>query len=173
MTSKIVFLIGYMGSGKSTTGRRLARRLGWTFVDLDQEIVKSIGMSIPDYFSQYGESAFRTIERDALRALDLNTPAVVATGGGTPCYHANMDWMNAHGKTIYLRLSSKVLWQRLSRTDVSLRPVLKGLEGEELLQFIESKLADRHPFYQQAQVVVDPLRDKVNDIVDKLNIDSI
>lgn len=161
-----------MGSGKSTLGRRLARRLGRTFIDLDQQVVAEANMSIPDYFEKHGEGMFRELERDVLRGLDLSHPAVVATGGGTPCFHANMDWMNEHGVTMYLRMESKALWRRLNQSDVASRPVLQGLKGSELLEFVEAKLAVRHPFYQQAQCVVDPIRDTVSDMIHKCGINN-
>ena len=170
MRKEAIFLVGYMGSGKTTMGRKLARRLGWSFVDLDHRIVAEIGMSIPEYFDAHGEEAFRDVERDLLRALDLSGQVVVGTGGGTPCFHDNMAWMNAHGVTVYLRMSSKALWRRLGRSDVSTRPVLRGLKGEDLLRFIEEKLSTRSPYYEQAVITVDPIRDNPADIIDNYRL---
>lgn len=160
MQNQVIFLIGYMGSGKTTLGRKLARRLQWSFMDLDHQIVAAIGRSIPEYFAEHGEEAFRVVERDTLRAIDLTAPVVIATGGGTPCFHENMDWMNRQGVTIYLRMNSRALWRRLSRSDISSRPVLAGLAGQALLDFIEEKLAGRIPFYEKAHLIMNPLSDK-------------
>lgn len=154
---KPVFLIGFMGSGKTTWGRKLAAKTSRTFIDLDDVIVNEIGMPIADYFSKYGESAFRQIESQALKNLSLAQPTVVSTGGGTPCYFDNMAWMNDRGTTIYFHLPPKALWDRLMQTDIAARPALKGLSGQELLADITSKLAERAPYYEQATHTVDQL----------------
>ncbi|PID93011.1 MAG: shikimate kinase, partial [Bacteroidetes bacterium] len=88
----LIFLIGYMGSGKSTTGKKLARRLGLPFYDLDLLISTHQGLSIPEIFQQKGEAQFRNVEAAQLRTLNENDHAVVSTGGGTPCHHHNMQW---------------------------------------------------------------------------------
>ncbi|GGC45935.1 shikimate kinase [Parapedobacter defluvii] len=154
---KPVFLIGFMGSGKTTWGRKLATKTGRAFIDLDEVIVNRIGMPIADYFLQHGESAFRQIESETLKNLPLAEPAIVSTGGGTPCYFDNMEWMNNTGTTIYFHLPPKALWDRLIQTDIASRPALKGLSGQALLADITSKLADRAPYYEQATHVVNQL----------------
>lgn len=154
---KPVFLIGFMGSGKTTWGRKLATKTGRAFIDLDDVIVTKIGMPIADYFTQYGEPAFRQIESQTLKNLPLVEPAVVSTGGGTPCYFDNMDWMNGIGTTVYFYLPPKALWDRLMQTDIASRPALRGLSGEELLADIDSKLRDRAPFYERATHIVNHL----------------
>lgn len=165
----VIFLVGYMGSGKTTLGRKLARSLGLPFIDLDAQIEADLGRTIPEIFATWGEVMFREHEAAALRALDTDKAAVIAVGGGTPCYHENMSWMNQHGRTLYLQLSPRALWHRLERSDVRKRPVLQGLQGKELLHFIEEKLAEREPFYLQARLVVDQLNEKVPQIVEKIS----
>ena len=163
--SKPVFLIGFMGSGKTTWGRKLAHKTGRVFIDLDDEIVNEAGMPIPDYFAEHGEEEFRKLESRVLKNLPLNQPAVVAAGGGTPCYFDNMAWMNKNGKTIYLHIPAKALWSRLMQTDIATRPALGGLTGKALLDDITAKLAARTPHYQQATHIVDQLSMRLDDLI--------
>lgn len=148
----IVFLIGFMGCGKSTKAKQLASRLNCPVIDLDAEIVKSEGKSIAEYFAAYGEAAFRTLESDTLKTFNYPETCVVATGGGLPCFFDNMDWMNANGKTVYLQMTPPQLVSRLHNREK--RPLLKGMNDEQLLVFIEMKLAERNPFYNQAKIVI-------------------
>jgi len=163
---KPVFLIGFMGSGKTTWGRKLAAKTGRTFIDLDEVIVREIGMPIADYFAQHGEAAFRQVESQTLKNLPLSEPTVVSTGGGTPCYFDNIAWMNETGTTVYFYLPPKALWDRLVQTDIASRPALKGLSGQELLADITSKLADRAPYYEQAAHTVNHLSLQLDELVD-------
>lgn len=149
-----VFLIGFMGSGKSHTGRRFAQLLGQPFVDLDRFIVAREGASVPDIFARKGEPYFRQLERDCLRSLTAPPQRVVACGGGTPCFFDNMAWMNKQGLTIYLRANAELLAQRLLNSSAA-RPLLRGLPPEQLPHFITEKLAARAPYYMQANVVYD------------------
>ena len=122
----IIFLIGFMGSGKSTTGKRLARRMGYTFVDTDSLIAERLGMSVNKIFDRLGENAFREAETRLLNELIFKDNLVVSTGGGLPCYGGNMDLMNFNGQSVYLKVSSSVLYERLSlRKDK--RPLIKDL----------------------------------------------
>lgn len=171
MNDNLVFLVGYMGSGKTTLAKKLANRLGIRFTDLDQLIAAASGQSIPEYFAQQGEEAFRMLERDVLRSLDASEPTVVSVGGGTPCFHGNMQWMNEHGQTIYLQISSRALWKRLSQSDIRKRPILQGLQGEELFRFIDSKLNERKSFYMQAEYRIQQMKDSVEDIIRKCGLD--
>ncbi len=147
-----IFFIGFMGAGKSWTGRRLADRLGWRFVDLDELIEQEAGMHIPAIFAKLGEEAFRKIEARTLRSLAESDRVVVATGGGTPCFFDNMQWMNAHGETVYLKTAFPVLFSRLSKA--SGRPLVDGLSSSELAAFIRTMLDRRSRFYEQAKLVV-------------------
>jgi shikimate kinase len=151
-----IFLIGFMGSGKSTLGAQLARRMEFQFVDMDQLIEETAEMSIPEIFDEHGEDIFRKWEHDILLELCQRDMLVISTGGGVPCHSNNMDLMNSHGSTIYLRLSPEALLSRLlnSRTE---RPLIKGKSETELLEFIKSKLTTREEFYLRAKYVVDGL----------------
>lgn len=164
MIEKPIFLVGFMGSGKTTWGRKLANAMKLEFIDLDQEIVTEIGMSIPEYFAQFGEDKFRIKERETL-IRQQGKAAIVSTGGGTPCYFDNMEWLLNHGTVFYLQHTPQSLWSRLSKSDIHKRPALKGLKGESLLHFIEEKLREREPYYKKAHVAVDQINTALADLV--------
>lgn len=147
-----IFLIGFMGCGKSTKAKQLAARLDCPVIDLDAVIVAEQGMAISAYFAEFGEDAFRKLESETLKNYPYPETCVVATGGGLPCFFDNMDWMNANGKTVYLQMSPKALLSRLHNRQK--RPLIAAMNDEELLVFIEKKLTERDPFYTQAQVIV-------------------
>jgi shikimate kinase len=146
-----VYIIGFMGSGKTTTGMKLAGLLGWDFTDLDKCIEEDTGMTIPEIFSVHGEAWFRQVESKILRSIQPLKNAVVSTGGGTPCYGDNMDFMLDTGLTIYLKLTPGQLRSRLSGTNGE-RPLLKDLGDAGLLAFIEEKLAIREKWYNRAEL---------------------
>ena len=150
----IVYIIGFMGSGKSTAGRKLASLLGWSFIDLDKRIEEHTSKTIPEIFSQKGEDYFRSIEEQLLRDLMTCTNTVISTGGGTPCHGDNMDFMNEHGLTVYLKLTPAELNSRLSQTNGE-RPLIKDLEKGNLLSFIEEKLAVRKKYYDRSDIIVE------------------
>jgi shikimate kinase len=146
-----VYIIGFMGSGKTTTGVKLASLLEWTFTDLDKCIEEHTGMTIPEIFSSHGETWFREVESALLKNLNPVTNEVISTGGGTPCYGDNMDFMLENGLTIYLKLTPGQLKSRISGTDDE-RPLLKDLRDKDLLGFIEEKLSDREKWYNRADL---------------------
>ncbi|HYK75355.1 MAG TPA: shikimate kinase [Daejeonella sp.] len=148
-----IFLIGFMGSGKTTLGRKLAQFLQYDFVDVDKQIETKIGMSISHYFNLHGEEAFRKLEREVLQTSNYSQHAVIATGGGAPCYADNLEWMHHAGKVVYLSLPPRALVNRLKNSKTE-RPLLKDLEDEELLDFISQKLAEREVFYSRAKYIV-------------------
>lgn len=147
-----IYLTGFMGSGKTTIGKVLAHGLGYAFLDLDDVIEKQRGKSVQQLFQESGEDFFRDLENRALMETESLTRTVIATGGGTPCFLNNMAWMNRHGLSIYLKVPAKVLFDRLSR-QASTRPLISGLQGEELLLYIERKLTEREPFYEKSHFV--------------------
>jgi shikimate kinase len=151
----LIFLVGFMGCGKTTLGRKLASRLRYEFMDLDEIFEEKVGMTIAEYFSAFGEDAFRKLESQVLKQTKYPENAVVATGGGLPCFFDNMNWMNAHGKTVYIKLSPKTLADRLEY-EKDQRPVLRD-HGKDLVAFIAGKLAERDKFYEQAFIVADGL----------------
>jgi len=141
-----------MGSGKSFIGYSLAQKLHLPFIDLDKEIEKSTGCTISDFFRIHGEAEFRKEEKRLLREQGSHQAGfIMATGGGTPCFHDNMQWMNETGTTLYLRVSLKTLVKRLS-ADKQNRPLLASLPDEELLEGINSLFRERECFYKMSSI---------------------
>lgn len=158
-----IFLIGFMGSGKTTLGKQLARKLGYRFIDQDDYIEETSGLTIAEYFSRNGEQAFRKYEHEALKNLLEFDNVVISTGGGAPCFFNNIDMMNENGLAIYLRMKPEVLKSRLKHAQAE-RPLIKGKTEEELLEFIKSKLTEREPFYLKAKHVIESMDLKMDDL---------
>lgn len=150
---KRVILVGFMGCGKSTLGKKLANKLNVPFIDSDHEIEGHFQKSIGELFAEHGESHFRELEAEYIEALDLREDFVLATGGGMPCFGDNMDRLNNTGTTFYLERSPKELAHRLSNAKAQ-RPLISGMEKEELLEFIENKLQERDEYYKKAKVIL-------------------
>lgn len=148
-----IFLVGYMGAGKSTLGRKLARLLETDFIDTDIYIENRFRKKIAAIFQEEGEEVFRRREKMVLDELTGYAGAVISTGGGLPCYHGNMETMLSCGTTIYLRYTAEELARRLLAAPRN-RPLLRGLEGDALLKYISDTLASREAFYLQAHLVV-------------------
>ena len=150
-----LYLIGYMGSGKSTVGKMLAERLKRTCVDIDKVVEDRSGHTISSLFSYYGEDVFREIEHHALRSVALKDDlAVIATGGGLPCFHNNIDLMKKSGRVIYLRVSESVLKHRLIE-ERHHRPLIAHMPLGKIDHYIKEHLARRASIYEMADVVVD------------------
>lgn len=149
-----IYLTGFMGAGKTGATKFLAQQLQWPFLDLDEWITQKTGLSIPEIFIGKGEAEFRKIEAERLhQTLDF-AEAVIATGGGTPCFFENMEWMKKHGLTIYLKASPNLLVTRL-KGEKKMRPLLAALSDEELVSFIASRLPERSQFYEKADLILD------------------
>lgn len=144
----IIYLIGFPGSGKTTVGRKLASRLNYSFTDLDELIASSTGLTIAELFAQ-GENRFREAEAQALRETESMTDIVIASGGGTPCFHDNLSLMKNAGLTIYLKMSTGALFYRLVRSK-NTRPLLAGMTDVELMEYIVETLGVREKFYIKA-----------------------
>ena len=144
-----IFLIGYMGSGKTTLGRALGRRLGLQFIDLDLYIESRYMRTISQLFAERGEDKFRSIEREMLHEVAEMEDVVVACGGGTPCYYDNIDYMNRCGTTVFLSASEDRLFARLS-INRNKRPLIKDLDDKSLRIVIRENLALRMPHYSKA-----------------------
>ncbi len=153
----MLFLIGFMGAGKTTLGKQLASTLGWHFLDLDEKIEGEEGKPVAELFALQGEAWFRRRERSALEALQQEAipDRIVACGGGTPCYGDNMDWLNAAGTTVYLRVPVQELVSRLLPQRAH-RPMISGVEPEDLETHITALLASREAYYLRARYILNP-----------------
>ena len=149
-----IFLIGYMGSGKSTVGRIVAKRLKLRLLDMDDIIEQKHGMSVARFFEKHGEEKFREEEHNTLTQLIKEENVIISTGGGTPCFYNNMELMNKSGLTIYLSLTPPVLAKRLKTTNLTSRPLLAKLNHAELEQYIRGNIEVRQEFYNKAKVIV-------------------
>ena len=151
-----LFLIGYMGCGKSSLGRKVARRLGVRFVDTDAVIEEREGASISDIFQYEGEEYFRRLERSVIdEVADDADDVVVSTGGGLPVWKDNMETMNRVGTTVYIRRSAEQIASRLSPYGRQKRPKLRGLSDDEIVDFMTRNMAEREPYYARALHVFD------------------
>ena len=163
----LIFLVGFMGCGKTTWGRKLAAGLDYHFIDLDHTLEAKVGSTVAEYFASHGEESFRKLESEILKNTDYPQNTVVSTGGGLPCFFDNMDWMNSHGQTLYIQLSPKALASRLENAK-TLRPVLQGKKGDELVAFIEQKLSEREGFYLKATHTVNGIDMSVEELTEAI-----
>lgn len=147
---KRIFLIGYMGAGKTTIGKALARTMKLDFYDLDWYIEDRFRKKIPEIFAEKGEEGFREMERNMLREVGEFEDVVISCGGGTPCFFDNVDFMNQQGDTVLLNAAPNVLKEHLLMGK-SQRPLIQGKSPEELEQFIHDSLITRMPFYVKAK----------------------
>lgn len=148
---KRIFLIGYMGSGKTTLGKAYARASGLEFIDLDWYVEERLRKSVSELFAERGENGFRELERKMLHEAGEFENVVVACGGGTPCFFDNMEYMNRQGITVFLDVHPDVLFRRLKIAKAR-RPLLAGKTDEELMGVIVSALQKRLPYYSKAQL---------------------
>ena len=151
--AKPIFLVGFMGSGKTYWGKMLAAANNFSFIDLDEAIEKKTGRTVAEIFENIGEEYFRMIETKKLRSLVKKRNTIIACGGGTPCFYENMQWMNDHGKTIYLSSTPEDILKRVL-SEMEKRPLIKNLNQAELYFFIQQKLREREPFYNQSKFIV-------------------
>ena len=150
---KRIYLVGYMGSGKSSALKQLGKLLSWETYDLDHLFEERYKISVQDFFHKYDEAAFRKLESQLLKETVKYENAVIATGGGTPCFYDNMEWMNANGTTIFLKVSTKTAVNRLLNSKKK-RPLIEGKSEEQLLKYVERHYGDRMQFYKKAQITV-------------------
>lgn len=172
-----IFLVGYMGCGKSTLGRAVSRMTGFPFIDLDTYIEGRFHLTVKEIFASKGEAGFRELERNMLREVADFEDVIVACGGGTPYFHDNMDYMNSHGTTVFLDAPVSSLFSRLKRGRHK-RPLIASKTDDELLAYINEALAVRLPYYRKAAVAFPSesleTRDEVaataKSFIDKFNI---
>jgi len=163
-----LFLVGFMGAGKSSLGEKLAKSLSLRFIDLDVWIEKKTKKSISEIFADEGEEAFRLIEKDALLSFKNESKIVIATGGGCASFEDNMQWMNEHGTSIYISCSPGVLFHRIA-PEKKKRPLISQMDDVDIMEYIQEKLAERNKYYLKANVVVDG-DGEVEDVVVKILI---
>ncbi|MDE7074091.1 MAG: shikimate kinase [Odoribacter sp.] len=145
------FLVGYMACGKTRRGRRMAEELGIRFIDLDAYLVDRERRTIPEIFAEEGEIGFRKLETCYLREVcELYESFVLSTGGGTPCFNGNMEYMNGQGRTIFLNTDEETIVERLIRGKHK-RPMVSCLDDGEIRDFVSRHLQERLPFYVLAQ----------------------
>ena len=149
-----IILIGYMGAGKTTIGKALAKALGVTFYDLDWYIETRMRRTVKQIFDAEGEDGFRRIEYNMLHEVAEFEDVIISCGGGTPCFFDNMDYMNRQGDVIYLKAKPEVLYKHLMMGKTE-RPLIKGKSHEQLLDFINQQLEKREPFYTKAKYTLD------------------
>ena len=166
-----IFLIGYMGCGKSTMGRMLSQNLNIAFIDLDKYIEEKYFKTIPQIFEQEGEDEFRRKEQAALKEVADFEDVIVATGGGAPCFFNNIDVMNEAGLCVFLDVDTAELANRLIHSKTE-RPLIKGKSPEELEDFIEGMMIRRRPFYEKAKCILKGKEILPEHVIDKIDIRS-
>ncbi|MCE3295858.1 MAG: family ATPase [Crocinitomicaceae bacterium] len=161
---KNIVLVGFMGCGKSTLGRKLARKLNYRFLDSDEEIERISGRTISGLFEEFGETHFRELEKEYLKSLLGQEGVVLSTGGGMPCFNDNMDLIKQFGTSFYLKLSPYELAHRLQKSKTP-RPLVAGKTGEELYFYVKEMLIRRSDFYQKADFILSGKNHNVNHIL--------
>jgi shikimate kinase len=166
-----IFIIGLTGAGKSTIGKLLANKLAYTFLDLDDLIQFETKRTIEHIFEKDSEQEFRKLEQKYLKIAASRKYQVISTGGGTPCFFDNMDFIKNNGLSIFLYAPVQIVAERLLNSDPRQRPMLKGKSKEELYDFLETKLAERLPFYARADFSIDTNVPKSPDKIVKTLLD--
>jgi shikimate kinase len=163
-----IFLIGFMGSGKTHWGQLLSHKLNIPFFDMDEQVVSHEGKSIVEIFGEKGEEHFRLLEKDVLHIItESHDNFVMACGGGSPCYFNNIDYMNQSGTTVWINTPVDTIFQRLIN-EKEKRPLIKGLTDEQLKSYISKKFADRRIYYEQADVMMDEEPVQLEKLVEKI-----
>lgn len=163
-----IFLLGFMGSGKTFWGRQLSQKLSIPFFDLDEQIVVAENKSINEIFASQGEEHFRLVEKDTLHIItESRDSMIMACGGGTPCYFNNIEFMNRSGITVWLDTPLDVLFERLLKERTE-RPLLKDLSDEQIKGFIGKKFSDRKIYYEQAEIIIAEQPVKLEELIEKI-----
>jgi shikimate kinase len=163
-----IFLIGFMGSGKTHWGRQLSQKLSIPFFDLDEQIVSNEGKPIAEIFATEGEEYFRLLEKDVLYIItESHDSFVMACGGGTPCYYNNIEYMSKNGTSVWINAPVQILHERLIH-EKDARPLIRNLTNEQLKGYIIKKYADRKIYYEQADVIVDEEPVQLEKLVEKI-----
>jgi shikimate kinase len=167
-----IYLIGFMGCGKTTIGKRLASRLGFSFVDTDELFATEHGCSVKDYFDLHSEEEFRKEEQKILYQTQSMDDTVIAAGGGMPCYQDNMQWILANGIVVYIKMSAAALHSRLCNSK-NQRPLLSSPSDQDLKITIEKLLSQRENIYNTAHITVSGLNFDMENLVEKMGKDVV
>lgn len=163
-----IFLIGFMGSGKTHWGRLLSEKLSMRFFDLDEQVTEHAGKSIAEIFAAEGEEQFRMTEKDVLHIItESHESFVIACGGGSPCYFNNIEYMNKSGTTVWINTPLDTLFERLVK-EKNHRPLIKELTDDQLRNFINRKFASRKIYYEQADVTVEEEPVQLDKLIEKI-----
>ncbi len=162
-----IFLVGFMGAGKSVVGKRLAKSLNLSFFDLDAEIENRYHMSVSSIFQSFDEECFRRLETETLKSFADKDGYVLSCGGGTPCFNDNMTLINGLGLSVYIKMPAKALANRISMSHKK-RPLTADKTEAELLEYVEATLAVREPFYSMASISVEGLNLDKDALVEKI-----
>ncbi len=163
-----IFLIGFMGSGKTHWGQLLSHKLNIPFFDLDEQVVSHEGKAINEIFAEDGEEYFRLAEKDTLHIItESHDSFVMATGGGTPCYFNNVEYMNQSGTTVWINTPVDTIFNRLIG-EKNKRPLIRQLTDQQLRGFIGKKFSDRRIYYEQADVVLDEEPVQLDNLIEKI-----
>lgn len=165
-----IYLVGMPGCGKTTLGKQLAEKLSLKFIDLDDAIEAELGMTIREYFARQGEGNFRIQEREVLHSISaIDDGFVMATGGGAPCFHFNMDFMKDHGTTVFLDVTPGDLALRLMEEGLDKRPLFQSYDHQDLIAELRAMKEKREPYYSEADIKIKNNRITVDSIVSHLS----
>jgi shikimate kinase len=167
-----LYLIGLLGSGKSVLGKELSQLLKLPFIDLDDVLEKQDGVEVSKIFSEKGEAHFRMLEAEALRKQSIQKEFVMATGGGTPCFHDNISFINQTGTSVFLDTPVSEIVKRLKGEQKKTRPLLASVPDDQLQPTLEAMLQSRLKFYKQAHFIVSPTASTAEDILNLLKAKS-
>lgn len=162
--NKKVFLIGFMGAGKTTVGKKLANKLNYNFIDLDNHIEQKHRHTISSIFDLVGEEGFRKIEHETLKEVATSeNDCIISLGGGTPCFSNNLELIKKNGIAVYLKYSPEILHSRIKNSGAK-RPLVRQ-NKDNLLEFITKKLSDREKFYSQADIIYSSKNLKIEELI--------
>ncbi len=163
-----IFLIGFMGCGKTHLGRQISQKLKMPFFDLDEQVEEKEGMSIPEIFEKNGEEYFRLLEKDVLHLItESHESFVMATGGGTPCFYNTIDYLKKQGIVVWINCSTDCLYQRLLKERAN-RPLLSNIPDANLKSYVIRKYSSRKIYYQQASVILPEENPDIDSVISKI-----